>query len=658
MYTNFLKKALVFFLLVFEGLNGFAQGSPSPSPTSVFDQHEAFNPYFYTNNGNEYRSASGTPGPKYWQNRADYKISASLDTEKHILNGSVGIHYQNNSPEKLGFLWLQLDQNIYKLSSRSVATTQTNDGTRWANKDFDGGYTFGKVIVESGKKTYSANFTITDTRMRVDLEEPLLPGQAILIKIDYSFMIPEYGTDRMGRLKTRNGWIYEMAQWYPRMEVFDDILGWNTLPYLGAGEFYLEYGDLEYAITLPSDMIVAGSGSLQNAQEVLSPEQLARLEKARNSDATITIRGESEIPGSRKPGSKANKTWRFKITNARDVAWTASKAFIWDAARINLPSGKPCLAQSVYPVESSGNSGYGRSTEYTKGAIEFYSKQLFEFPYPSATNVAGIVAGMEYPGIVFCGSKDKSGSLWGVTSHEFGHTWFPMIVGSNERKYAWMDEGFNTFINGLADENFNHGEYNRKMNLYGFAPYLFGANTEAALNIPDVIQFNTLGIEAYFKPGLSLKLLREHVLGKDRFDESFRAYIQAWAFKHPTPNDFFRCMENNSGEDLGWFWRGWILNNWKLDQAVTGVDYINNDPAKGSLITIQNLEKIAMPVTLDIVETNGKTSRLELPVEVWQRGGTWKVKFGSSSSIQSVTLDPDHVLPDIHPDNNVFRPAK
>jgi len=632
--------------------------APIPAQVSVYDQHETFSPYFYTQNGNEYRSASGIPGPKYWQNRADYSIHAQLDTSKHSLDGGVIIHYKNNSPDKLPFLWLQLDQNIYKLSSRSVATTQSTEGERWANRNFDGGYTLGKVEVQMGTKAYTPSYLVNDTRMKIDLAEALLPGQSIEIRIQYNFRIPEYGTDRMGRLNTKNGWIYEIAQWYPRMEVYDDILGWNTLPYLGAGEFYLEYGDLDYAITLPSNMLVVGSGSLLNPQEVLNPNQLASFEKARKSNTTVNIRSEEDVIQGHTFGKGAMNTWKFKITNARDVAWSASKAFIWDAAKINLPSGKPCLAQSVYPAESKGSNGYGRSTEYVKGAIEFYSKQLFEFPYPNATNVAGIVGGMEYPGIVFCGSKATGGSLWGVTSHEFGHTWFPMVVGSNERKYAWMDEGFNTFINTLADEDFNHGEYLRKMNIYGFAPYIFGPNTESSLNIPDVIQFNTLGIEAYFKPGLALTLLRNQVLGKDRFDQSFRAYIANWAFKHPSPNDFFHCMENNAGEDLSWYWRGWFINNWKIDQGVKSVDYIGNDPSKGSLITIQNFEKMAMPVTLEIKETNGTTNRLELPAEVWQRGPNWVIHYNSSSAIVSVTIDPDHNLPDIHPENNIWKSGK
>lgn len=630
------------------------------APAGVFDQHEVFSPYFYTTNGNEYRSASGNPGPKYWQNRADYRINASLDTVSKAVNGTVEITYKNNSPEKLPYLWLQLDQNIYRSDSRSVATTQTPAGKRWANKDFEGGYTLRKVQITQGSKISEGNYMVNDTRMRITLPTALNGnGETLKIKITYSFPIPEHGTDRMGRMNTKNGWIYEVGQWYPRMEVFDDILGWNTLPYLGAGEFYLEYGDIDYTLDTPSDMLVVGSGTLQNSQEVLSSTEIANLKKAAQSDKTVSIRPASQI--GKTPAVAAGKntlSWHFKILNTRDASWAASRSFIWDAARMNLPSGVPALAQSVYPVESAGADAWGRSTEYTKGAIEFYSKQLFEFPYPVATNVAGNVSGMEYPGIVFCGSKEKTAGLWDVTDHEFGHTWFPMIVGSNERKFAWMDEGFNTFINILSTENFNHGEYNKKFDMSRYAPYILGGNQEASLNLPDVIQFNRLGIEAYVKPGHALELLRSQVLGAARFDEAFRSYIQHWAFKHPTPNDFFRSIENVAGEDLGWFWRSWYLNTWKLDQAVKGVEYIENDPSKGALITIQNLQKMVMPVTLEVKEVGGKTTRLNLPVEVWQRGESWTVTFHSSAKIESVKIDPDKTLPDVNESNNTFTPAK
>lgn len=630
-----------------------AQNPVSIAPRSNFDQHEAFAPLFYPAFGDEIRAADGTPGPKYWQNRADYNITSSLDDEQQSLEGAVTITYTNNSPQPLPFVWLQLDQNIYNPASRSVASTAISGG-RWANRNFDGGYNITSVsLVENGKEI-KANYLISDTRMQIKLPSAVKPqGGKLQIHITYNFRIPEYGTDRMGRLNTRNGWVYEIAQWYPRMCVYDNLYGWNTLPYLGQGEFYLEYGNIDYSVTAPATHIVVGSGELLNPQEVLTGEQISRLRTASQSDKTVMIRSESEVnQSSSRPGGRQRLTWKFHCANTRDVAWASSKAFVWDAARMNLPSGKKALAQSVYPVEVASDSAWKRSTEYVKGAIEFYSGYLYEFTYPVATNVAGIVGGMEYPGIVFCGSTAREGNLWGVTSHEFGHNWFPMIVGSNERKFPWMDEGFNTFINTQADRNFNHGEYYRPTtNRQIFGNFMFNERSESIMTIPDVTSPANLGNAAYFKPSMGLELLREEILGPGRFDSAFSYYVHQWAFKHPTPWDFFHLMENYSGETLDWFWRGWFLNNWKIDMAVVGVD---NTQQNGNVITIQNMEKLPMPVTVEIEFVNGQKTRMHLPVEIWEHGNTWKFRTASTEKISRVTIDPDKRLPDATPANNTW----
>jgi len=638
----------------------FAQTSVTTGPVSSYDSKEAFNPQFYPYPGNDFRSASGEPGAKYWQNRADYKIVAELDTVMHSVKGNVEITYTNNSPDNLKFLWLQLDQNIYRKDSRGSATT-TEAGGRWANAKFTEGDVIRSISGLYNGKTFTPKYIVTDTRMQVWLPENLRPsGDKIKLQISFEFTVPEYGTDRMGRLNTKNGWVYEVAQWYPRLCVYDDIQGWNTMPYLGAGEFYLEYGDIDFTITAPANMIVAGSGELMNPQECYTAEQMKRWEAARNSDKTVMIRSDKEVNDPASRPRSANCTWKFRITNARDVAWSASRSFIQDAARINLPSGKRSMAISVYPAESIKKNGWQRSTEMVKGAIEFYSKKWFEFPYPAATNVAGIVGGMEYPGIVFCSYGDSGSGLWGVTDHEFGHTWFPMIVGSNERKYAWMDEGFNTFINDGSTAAFNNGEFREQSffndpNSSFMVKYTFGQNMDGLYNVPEVIQQENLGIAAYMKPGQMLTLLRDVVLGKDRFEAAFREYIARWAFKHPTPWDFFHTMENVSGEDLGWFWRSWVLNTWKLDQAVKGVKYVKDNAANGADITIMNLEKMPMPVTVLIKETNGNEHRLNLPVEVWQRGSEWTFGVPTTSEIKEVILDPDKQLPDWNRDNNGWK---
>ncbi len=630
---------------------------PTDAAQSKYDPKVLFHPLVNMQPGNDYRAGSGSPGPAYWQNRADYKIAVQLDDQKNTLAGTVEITYTNNSPEALPFLWLQLDQNAFSDSSRQTKTTPIVGG-RFGNIDFNGGVQITSVQIEQASGVaVGMPYTITDTRMQIRLAEPMSPkGGTVKIRVAYSFKIPEYGSDRMGQLTTKNGIIYEMAQWYPRMCVFDDIEGWNVLPYLGAGEFYLDYGDYDYAITVPASHIVVGSGELLNPTEVLTTEQQKRLAQARQSDKTVLLRTKEEVtnPASR-PKQAGTLTWRFRCQNARDVAWATSAAFVWDAARMNLPGGKTALAMSAYPAESATPDGWNRSTEYVKGCIEFYSKYLHVFTYPVATNVAGIVAGMEYPGIVFCGHRDKRDGLWGVTDHEFGHNWFPMIVGNNERKYAWMDEGFNTFINMLSTATFNNGEYNNdRTTMHDWAPVLFRP-TEPIMTIPDVEQPAALGILAYRKPGFGLLLLRDVILGPERFDYAFHTYVQRWAFKHPTPYDFFRTIEDAAGEDLGWFWKGWFYETYRLDQGVQGVKYVNQQPEKGALITIENLEQMAMPVTIEMQETSGKKTRVNLPVEVWQRGGTWTFKANTTSQLRQVVIDPDQKLPDINPRNNIWK---
>ena len=641
---------IITFLMFIAGGTVFAQSDSD----SHYDQHKAFAPFFYPSNGNEYRSASGQPGPAYWQNRVDYKIAATLDTTQKKVTGSVVITYKNNSPDPLKFLWLQLDQNIYREDSRGQATSLITGG-RWANREFTQGDALNSVEVIMDGKVTKGKYIVSDTRMQLWLPKTLTPKKGIVqIKINYDFSVPKYGTDRMGRVDTKNGWIYEIAQWYPRMCVYDDIEGWNTLPYLGAGEFYLEYGNIDYTITAPSNLIVVGSGELKNPAECLTPTVLKRLKEAKESDKTVTIISADELNGNSYHLNKANITWHFVCNETRDVSWAASKAFIWDAARINLPSGKKALAQSVYPVESATPQAWNRSTEFVKGAIELYSKEWYEFPYPSATNVAGIVGGMEYPGIVFCSWKSSGSSLWGVTNHEFGHTWFPMIVGSNERKFPFMDEGFNTFINGVDTKVFNHGEFYEKNDVQGTAPYMFKKDADPIMTIPDVTQQSFLGIAAYEKPSDGLDILRNQILGKERFDSAFRIYVDRWAYKHPTPWDFFRTMENVSGEDLSYFWRSWFFTNDKLDQGVTDIKYVDNDPAKGALITLVNNDQMVLPVPLRIEQENGKTDSIMLPVEIWQRGGEWTFLYPSTSVIKRVTIDANHDYPDINPSNNTF----
>ncbi|QZK90220.1 M1 family metallopeptidase [Flavobacterium sp. CHNK8] len=654
--------------LLFIGIiNLNAQQTPENTANTVskYDYHDAFGPHFYTKNGTATRSASGQPGSEYWQNSASYKLTAKLDEKNNEISGSGIITYTNNSPDKLGFVWMNLDQNLFKADSRGSAIVPLSGSRNGAQGQvFDGGHKIKSVSVISTNKGVATEtplkYVISDTRMQVFLPQALsAKGGSTKIKIDFSFIAPYEGSDRMGVLETKNGKIFTIAQWYPRMCVYDDVRGWNVNPYLGASEFYLEYGDFDVSITAPSNHIVVASGELVNPTSVYSAVEQSRLAQAKQSDKTVFIRTADEVANTSKSVAGTTKTWNFKINNARDFSWSSSASFILDAAKINLPSGKKSLAMSVYPVESAGDAAWGRSTEYTKASIENYSKRWFEYPYPAAVNVAGNEGGMEYPGIVFCSWESKGADLWGVTDHEFGHIWFPMIVGSNERLFAWMDEGFNTFINSLSSIDFNNGEYKEpKADMHQRAEMYTSPFLETIMSSPDNMKERNIGLLAYSKPSSGLVILREQVLGPERFDLALKTYVERWAFKHPQPDDFFRTIENVAGEDLSWFWRGWFQYNWRLDQGINSIKYVKNDPKKGVIITIENFEKMVMPVSLEVKTKSGKITRVKLPVEVWQKNKSWSFKHNSTEEIESITLDPDHAFPDSNTANNVWTADK
>ncbi|MDO9554076.1 M1 family metallopeptidase [Rhodonellum sp.] len=602
--------------------------------------------------GSAYRTASGKPGPFYWQNRADYAIEVTLDEENNKIKGKVSITYKNNSPEALDFVWLYLEQNRFTDSSRGTLTSPIQ-GNRY-DGDTDGGYAINNVKAQlSGRnKSVSNEYLIDDTRMQVFFAEPIpANGGQATVSMDFEYKIPQKGMDRMGRLKVKDGTIYAMAQWYPRLAVFDDVSGWNTEPYLGAGEFYLGYGDFDYKITVPFDHIVVGSGELINPSQVLTKIQQDSLKKASQSDERVYIISPDQVnkPATTRPKQEGTMTWHFKVQNARDVAFASSKSFIWDAARINLPSGKKAMAQSVYPIESDGEGAWGRSTEYSKASIEHYSEMWYEYPYPLAVNVAAEINGMEYPGVNFCSWKSTGEALWGVTDHEFGHNWFPMIVGSNERRHAWMDEGFNTFINYYSNKAFNNEEYsNDLIQTRNYIGWLTNEEREPLVTAPDRAQTNNLGMIAYMKPALGLVMLREYVLGEERFDRAFRSYIKTWAYKHPQPNDFFNHMESVAGENLNWFWKGWFYSNSNIDLAIDGVyPYGAN-----YVVALSSRGEMPMPVLLEITYEDGEKERKMLPVEIWFKGNKWNHLLKVDKKVVAVEIDPDKIITDINVAND------
>jgi hypothetical protein len=598
------------------------------------------------------RRPSGAPGTAYWQQEASYRIRAELIPEEHRVEGSEVITYVNHSPDALPFVWLQLEQNLFAPGSRGALI---NSGNRWRGAFEEGGVRLDRIEVVQHGQRYSPGSTVDDTRMRIDLAEPMAPaGDRIEIEVSWSFVVPEYGADRMGRFAAERGTVYELAQWYPRMYVYDDVDGWNPLPYLGQGEFYLEYGDFDVEITAPRDYIVVAGGELLNPEEVLTAEQLERYRRARTSDGTVAIVAPEEVgtPESRPAGS-GPLTWRYRLESARDFSWAASSSFIWDASGWN-----GVLLQSAYPHEGLGdaeNPGWERSTEYLRHTIPYYSESWFPYPYPSAVNVAGVVGGMEYPGIVFCGVGARGQGLFGVTDHEFGHSWYPMIVGSDERRYAWMDEGFNTFINHYSNLDF-YGEdavrTQRTTGAYIAQQMQAPIADQPIMTAPDVLRGEGLGFMAYRKPGYGLILLREVVLGPERFDAAFRAYTAEWAFRHPKPADFMRTIEEVAGEDLVWFWRGWLYTSDLLDQSVAGVEAEEGE----TRIDLRNEAGLVMPVLLHVEFADGTAMDQKLPAEVWMRGDDYTWVTGRTD-VARVFLDPDFWLPDVDRANNEWKRA-
>ena len=624
-----------------------------------FDPRDTFAPYAYPQAVNAYRSGSGKPGPLFWQNRADYKIDATLDPAARTLTGDEVITYTNHSPDALDVLWLHVEQNRYRKDARGAFTDEFPT-------EFTDGYKIESIEVEDAHgKRQKAEWTVSDTRMQIHLPEAVkAAGGSVRVHIRYSFTVPGEFGGRMDYNATKNGDIYEIAQWYPRLCVYDDLRGWDTAPYLNS-EFYLEYGDFEYAVTVPWDMIVVGSGELVNPQDVLTSAEQTRLEQARHSDSTVMIRSPQEVtdPSSR-PKQSGTLTWRFRMKNTRDVAFGASKAFVWDAARINLPEGKTALAMSAYPVESAGNDRWGRATEYLKSSTEYFSKQWYPYPYPVAINEAGTAGGMEYPGITFDEKRVKDRVLHMIIAHEIGHTWFPMIVGTDERRNAWMDEGFNTFIDVYEGDAFNHGEFAPKRDSE-YAPgggnpademaqVMKDGDAPPLLIGADMVPEKYRHPMTYFKSAFGLVLLREQIIGPERFDPAFRRYIETWAYKHPSPTDFFRFMESETGEDLGWFWRGWYMNNWQFDMAVQKVTPGKGGWSQGADVTLANLDRLVLPTTLEVRYDDGSKSDVRIPVETWQQHRSFTLHVDGTHKVVSATLDPEHKLPEANRSNDVL----
>jgi hypothetical protein len=545
---------------------------------------------------NTTRSASGAPGKDYWQQRADYDIKVELDEVNNKISGSETITYYNNSPDVLKYIWIQLDQNLFSKDSPGPATRtggvepQMNLAALAAIGDgyYQNGEYGYRIMAVKDKTGKSLSCTTNQTMMRIDLPQPLAAGQSYSFSIDWHYKIVEFakGGRRTGFEAFKDGNnIYEIAQFYPRLCVYDDVTGWQHKQYYSQGEFALCFGNFKLAITVPADHVLGATGELQNAIQVLTPTQLKRLEQAKQSpDKLIVIETQAEREMAEKTKNTGKKTWIFKADNVRDVAFATSRKYIWDAMQIDQ-AGRKVMCMSFYPKE--GNPLWGKySTQVIAHTVKTYSKFSIDYPYPVAISCHGPVGGMEYPMLSFNGGRPEADGTYseatkygmiGVIIHEVGHTFFPMIINNDERQWMWMDEGLNTFLEYLTEKEWDRDFPVRR----GEPQYITDYMKQDPKNLVPIMTMSdnliSAGNSAYGKPATGLNILRETIMGRELFDYAFKEYARRWAFKSPTPADFFRTMEDASGVDLDWFWKGWFYGIEPVNQSLTEVAWFGLD---------------------------------------------------------------------------------
>ena len=679
---------------------------------------------------NTYRTASGAPGKDYWQQRADYKIELTLDDVKQEIEGTETITYFNQSPDPLDYLWLQLDQNFRAQDSETPLVTEYFMKNSLSSKElftiqnnFDGGFRIDKVLDDAGQPLA---YFINKTMMRINLEQPLLPGAQMTFQVDWHYKI----NDRMS-LGGRSGYeyfpkddnySYTIAQFYPRMAVYDDVEGWQNKQFLGRGEFALSFGNFEVAMTVPEDFIVGATGTLQNPKDVLTSKEQLRFEKAKQSfeDPVIIVTQEEAIQKeAHKKRGKA--TWTFKADSVRDFAFAASRKYIWDAMAVDL-NGKKSLAMSYYPKE--GNPLWeSHSTRAVRQTLITYSRHTIDYPYPVAISVHAASVGMEYPMICFnFGRPEADGTYtdeikWRMISviiHEVGHNFFPMIINSDERQWTWMDEGLDSFVQSIATKEYDSDFPVGRGAPEQIIPYMSGEQgllRPIMTNSEQILQF---GNNAYAKPATALSILRETVMGPELFDYAFKKYAERWAFKSPSPADFFRTMEDASAIDLDWFWRGWFYTTDYVDIGVEEVKHyrmqieerglekrrivggdenlnteqkrfteevntfvFKNTEAKEYRefankfneiemkegfsdqnfyeVKLANKGGLVMPVIIEWSYADGSTEREKLPAEIWRKNEKEVTKvFVKSKEVVGIVIDPNKETADVDTGNNQY----
>ena len=584
---------------------------------------------------NSVRTGSGAPGHAYWQQQADHDIKASLDIGTNTIIGTERITYHNNSPDTLQYIWLQLEQNVHREDS-----IRSREGRSTGEVEYEG-ITISKLDLDGKPAVWQEYATIA----KVELDEPMRPNSTVTLDVDWQFKMPVNASMRMGYDDSYEaGPVWELAQWFPTPFVYDDVYGWNTRPYIGRGEFYTNFGDYSVELTVPSNHVVFASGELQNPAEILSQTELERMKIASSVDETTTIRSEEELLSE----ADGTKTWKYVAEQVRTFAWATSASFIWQAASVEIEQlngeSKRVLCQVGYPEEESHI--WDEGVIYLQHAIQYYSRTLYPYPWPQISMTRGKSGGMEYPMLVFCRGRSHE-SLFNVTDHEVGHNWFPMLINTDERMHAWMDEGFNTFVNHYSLESF-YGDREHKPDVPKYIASKFAGDLKPMNTQPDLLK--SRGHLSYRKPGYGLRFLREEIMGEERFDAAWNEYIQRWVYKSPRPSDFYRTMEDASGMDLQWFFKGFFEEPMQLDQSIVDVQQMN----ESVIVIFENLEDWVCPVDVTITSIDGSEHRFKLPVTVWAWSTRHTQTFDVPSPVLTVEIDAKQAYPDINLANNVW----
>jgi len=626
------------------------QAQSQSESASTFDPEAAWDPSFLKASADRYRTGSGHPGPEFWQNHVDYTIEAELDTSTQRIRGTVEFTYTNNSPTPLHSIWLHV-------STPGMAKR----GSKAASRRFD----IRSVTAPSEEKPSTR---LTDTRLQIQLTQPVPSGGGTTtLQIKYTLPLAAEGLPSRGF--TPDGVIYEVAHWFPRVAVYDHRRGWGHSPFLTSKNLHGEYGSFDYRITVPASMIVAGSGTLMNPSQVLTSDQKRRLLRARNSSGKVSIISPDQAgTPSTRPKQSGQLTWHFRMNGVREVAWVASPSFVWNGIQIQRPDKRPALAMSFYPRSSVGGKAWNRSTYHARQTVKYYSETYYTYPWNTVINVAGASDNFGFPGLSICDHSSTGYGLFACTAQTQAKNWFPAMVSPNSNRHPWLVEGLGTYISILAHRTLYDGEFQPKRDDHyapdggnpseEVLPILTSAEAAPIMIPPDFLPSEWHTRLYSFKTAFGFTLLRQYILGPNRFDYALRQFVDRWTFKSPTPSDFFRAMNDATGENLSWFWKGWFAKTWTIDQSVANVQYVNDNPEEGARITLKLLRKLPMPVELKIIESDGNERRVQRPVEIWQQGATQTIRVSTDSRITKVVLDPDNKLPDVNASNDTWNSEK